>query len=140
MQNKEERGSRPKKIRIYKQALLAKLAWRVSTQTDEDWCKVIHAKYVPLEEAPYYLKSKQRASKTWQGIVWGANHLKATLKQRINNGERVGFWVDSWLNNEALIQQCIQPVQEEDILKPVREYWEEGRGWKWDLISHHLQN
>lgn len=51
------------------------------------------------------------------------------------NGERTLFWVDKWLDDQCMSDQCVRMVTEEERLFAVAGYWRESGGWKWDLIG-----
>lgn len=81
-------------------------------------------------------KVKQRYSQVWKGLVWGAQLLHEGLRWRVRDGLKTKFWVDKWLGDESLKQNCRQTMPEEDLQNRVHAYWEQGRGWKWEVLTH----
>lgn len=66
---KERGGLGLKRTAEMNKALLAKLAWRVVSQGDASWAKVIRYKYGLEEDGPLQFKLKQRSLLIWKGIV-----------------------------------------------------------------------
>lgn len=57
-------------------ALLGKLAWSGLTKDGEFWCDVLSAKYERWGGGRLGFIDKQRDSRIWKGIVWGAELLR----------------------------------------------------------------
>lgn len=45
--------------------------------------------------------------------------LQAGQRWKVRYGLKTKFWVDKWLGDETIIQNCRQPVVEEDIQNKV---------------------
>lgn len=58
------------------QALLVRLAWRILTKESDFWCKMLRRKYCGNPDDGIIFRDRQRASKTWKGVVWGLDLLR----------------------------------------------------------------
>lgn len=56
-------------------ALLAKLRWRLVTQGDDLWAKMLRQKYGLSDVGQVVFKNKQRVSPTWRGLEWAAGFV-----------------------------------------------------------------
>ena len=78
-------------------AFMANLGWRLLTEQNELWAKVLSIKYihgkVPLDK---FLK-KRRSSNAWQGITTTCPLINKGLKTKVYNGKETLFWRDKWL-------------------------------------------
>lgn len=73
-----------------------------------------------------------------------SNRLRTCLENglfwKVNNGERVSFWSDRWLEDKLLrsLHDNQAGVMDDNAL--VREFWLDGQGWDWvragDGLSH----
>lgn len=80
------------KASLMNMALLTKLAWRVLTQRETVWCKVLREKYLWNNEGGAWLVDKQRASKVWKGIVWGADVLRMGARWSFGDRKSILFF------------------------------------------------
>lgn len=62
---KDKEGAGLKRAELMNKALLAKFAWRMITQGDEAWCKIICSKYGVNDDGLAVFKSKQSSSLIW---------------------------------------------------------------------------
>lgn len=134
---KEARGANLKAARLMNWALMVKLAWRMLT-CGELWCDVLRSKYGLDAETRPHFNDKSRSSQVWKGIIWGSELLREGLRWEVHNGERTLFWKDAWLGNETPQQRSRGVVEEDALQARVAEYWNPGKGWKWDMLHHNL--
>lgn len=71
--------------KITNMAMLAKLGWRVLTQTEVVWCKLLRLKYGTHEEDCMQLRVRHRASHIWKGITWSSSLFRSGLKGRVGD-------------------------------------------------------
>lgn len=62
---KERGGVGCMKAKVMNKALLSKLAWRMLTQENDIWCKVIRMKYRIKQKGDVIFKQRQKASVIW---------------------------------------------------------------------------
>lgn len=70
--------------------------------------------------------------------MWGAEVLRLGARWSLGDGKSIAFWLDVWVHENPLIKIAVRIVEEADLHKRVFKYWEEGRGWRWDLFAHLL--
>ena len=61
---------------------MAKLGWRLFTESDKLWAKILTAKYVRGSMDISKIERKKNSSNTWQGLVAATNILKKGLRQK----------------------------------------------------------
>lgn len=137
--SKEEGGLGLRRSKDMNKAMLTKLAWRLLHEEDTTWSRLLRSKYAVSIDGPIEFRNRQRSSLVWQGLVWCSEVLRAGLRWRVSNGERVLFWSDNWLQHTPLLQLCLHQPHTEDLHRRVCEYWVPGRGWDWGSFSHFLQ-
>lgn len=70
--------------------------------------------------------------------MWGTNLLRQGAQWQLGNEKSISFELDVWLANIALLTKACHQ-QEEDMLQwSVVDFWELGRGWKWERFAHLL--
>lgn len=95
---KAQGGVGLKRAELMNKAMLVKLGWKLVTQDEDVWYKVIRKKYGLSCEGVMDFKPKNRASPIWQGITGSANLLRAGLRWKVANdrelasGGIIGYW------------------------------------------------
>ncbi|KAJ8444938.1 hypothetical protein Cgig2_029132 [Carnegiea gigantea] len=64
--------------------------------------------------------------------------FRVGLGYAVGDGRRAKFWMDRWLDGMILITHAIQAIPDTQLEWPVRAYWNQGSGWKWDRLTHLL--
>lgn len=88
-------------------AQLAKLVLMVLTQGNEEWRKIIRAKYGIDEEGNMNFRPRQRESPTWHDLLWNSDLLLSGLRWQVVNASRPSFglkngWMSQLYYKEAL--------------------------------------
>ncbi|KAL8166813.1 hypothetical protein V2J09_008312 [Rumex salicifolius] len=123
-----------KKMTTLNQALLGKLSWRFLTQCDSLWASVLRAKYVRPSEA-----IQNHPSRIWKGIQSGVqNVVLKGCRWNLGDGNTIRFWRDIWILDEPLFESTTFPITDDQLDSTVRDYWHEGGGWRWDLLTPFL--
>ncbi|KAL8143934.1 hypothetical protein V2J09_016966 [Rumex salicifolius] len=79
------------------------------------------------------------SSYVWRSILWALeNGVYKGLKWSISDGRSVRFWEDSWLEGGPLIHVVSCSVDASILNRPVKDFWDVGSGWKWNIISNFL--
>ena len=84
-------------------AFMAKLGWRLFTESDKLWENILTPKYVRGSLDISKIERKKNSSNAWQGLVAATNILKKRLRQKVYNGASTLFWRDIWLGDLPLI-------------------------------------
>ncbi|XP_074318065.1 uncharacterized protein LOC141654850 [Silene latifolia] len=95
-------------FKLFNLALLSKQAWRLTTETDSLWARVMKARYYPNAE---FLSASlgHHPSYTWRGIHEARATLLLGLRRRVGNGLETRVWGDAWvLGNQTgrVISPC----------------------------------
>ena len=72
-------------------AFLTKLRWRLLTEKEKLWSKVLRAKYCNSKCDVDMFKQKQDVSNSWKGILDNVNFLQQGLNAEAGNEERTLF-------------------------------------------------
>ena len=127
-------AAKPKNI-----ALLAKLNWRLKTETTSLWSRVLHHKYrKDSRPAPAIMKFRT-CSNTWSAIRKGVDVFKKGSKWVVGNNSQLSLWNDKWLDKgplRSLISGPFNRGEEYTRLKEIASY----SGWSWHNISFALPN
>lgn len=105
---------------------MVKLGWRLQQEKDSLWARILTGKYK-------YGRSSLH-SNAWKGVIAASPFLEAGTVRSVRNGESTRFWMDRWLTPYPLRKLLNTPLSLPVLYAPVNEYWEEGRGWKWDRL------
>ena len=82
---KQEGGLGIKKMRDLNMALMAKLGWRLITDTDKLWAKVMHEEYGKGGTRISKLVNKRATSNAQRGMVVSQHILKQGTRTRVYN-------------------------------------------------------
>ncbi|XP_021803273.1 uncharacterized protein LOC110747395 [Prunus avium] len=93
---KHEGGMGFRNLHDFNLALLAKQCWRLLTEPDSFWAKVIKSRYFP--NCDFLLAPKgARASWAWSSLLAGRDLILRGARWQILDGSRVHLWTDKWL-------------------------------------------
>lgn len=119
-------------------AFLTKLGWRVLSEPNALWSRVIRAKYCKGRCDIDMFTSKSGASNVWRGITENSRLLCEGLKMAVGNGRSTLFWNHAWATDKPLSNHVLQPIPPELAGATVDEMWDHSTGWKWDTIAPFL--
>ena len=106
---KEKGGLGIRKIDLLNKALLSKWIWRLASEKDNLWKKVIGVKY---GQEGFGWRTKEAHGTfgvgVWKEIMKEANWCWDSIKFKVGKGTRVKFWTDQWCGNAALSQNFPQ--------------------------------
>ncbi|XP_074306671.1 uncharacterized protein LOC141641928 [Silene latifolia] len=113
----------------FNDALLAKQAWRLVTETNCLWARVMKARYYPRSD---FMEANigARPSYTWRGILGARVTLERGLRRRIGNGQDTLVWGQPWLygNERGKVISPCQPgydgVRVADLFQPGNAGWD----------------
>ena len=100
---KDKGGLRINKITDTNFVLLSKWLWRLITQNQPLWKKLISAKYTKDSNSGFPTKEKFSSLRaSWRSFIKGIDWFPANVKWQLNNGEKISFWYGSW-NEKSLL-------------------------------------
>lgn len=118
-------------------SLLAKVGWKIMTEQDALWVKVVKGK--SLSNSNFLeCRANAQSSYTWRSVIKGQDVLKRGLKWVIGNGRTVKFWIDVWIGNAPLSTAAMGPIslyKIGEMGKLVVDYVDEYGHWNWDAIG-----
>ncbi|XVF81675.1 hypothetical protein PTKIN_Ptkin15bG0174300 [Pterospermum kingtungense] len=116
-------------------AFMSKLGWRMMTEKEALWVKVVAGKYIHGEPRIDNFHHKQGSSNAWKGIVKANTILSKGTRSLILNGRDTLFWTDKWLMEEPLMNFLLSEFSSQDVYKRVSDYWVPRVGWNWDMLN-----
>lgn len=115
---------------------MGKLAWRLIHEVGKPWVELVSRKYGITSGRELMDVSKyKQGSLVLRGIIWAREELFLKgAKWMVSNGERANFWTDVWCRDRPLLEEVVM-VPGVHASGRVREFWIEGSGWDWGLLS-----
>jgi len=114
---------------------LAKLGGRVMNEIDSLWTRALRSKYCKVRCRLEDISMKTTDSHTWRGIAENINILCKGLGVVVGDGRTTHFWTRQWTGPKALIDLTAGQTPSNELSLLVCDYWEEGRGWKWEKLT-----
>ncbi|KAL2898047.1 hypothetical protein RDABS01_039829, partial [Bienertia sinuspersici] len=127
-----------KSARQVNAAFLTKLGWRVLTEPNALWSRVLRQKYCRGRCDIDMFKATTNMSNVWSGIIENAGTIRKGSSIAVGNGQRTLFWDHSWATDLPLSSEAIQTIPESIEGATVSEMWDASTGWKWDLFGDYL--
>ncbi|XP_026433495.1 uncharacterized protein LOC113330916 [Papaver somniferum] len=78
-------------------ALLTKLFWRLCTESEALWTKIMSSKYFKHGNILHQDLKKGNCSYTWNGIIKGLQVVQQNYFMEVNNGKKTKIWLDRWI-------------------------------------------
>ncbi|KAL8171914.1 hypothetical protein V2J09_023718 [Rumex salicifolius] len=132
----------PKMVSQFRPISLCNVIYKMITKILSKRLQPLMDKLVsPMQSSfiPGRSKLCSASSYVWRSILWALeNGVYKGLKWSISDGRRVRFWEDSWLEGGPLIHAASRSVDASILNRPVKDFWDVGSGWKWNIISNFL--
>ncbi|XP_019198912.1 PREDICTED: uncharacterized protein LOC109192673 [Ipomoea nil] len=119
-------------------ACMVKLAWRIKNDSESLWARVMTTKYRCPIGTQQVTQGRKGVSNAWRGIAEAWDFMTEHLTHVVRNGMDTQFWMGKWISPEPLYVQLRTQLALPDLYAPVRDYWDEMRGWKWELLEDAL--
>ena len=87
-----------KNLRWQNEALGAKLVWRLYSERDQKWAKILYNKYLNADDpiSIFRIKNLPKGSETWNFISNCRHLISNYLTWDVGKGDNAFFWEDSW--------------------------------------------
>jgi len=119
-------------------AYLMKLGWRLVSEPETLWARVLRDKYSDGRHV-YNLETQQRScSNAWRGIMEAMKFTKQGLGAAIGDGRKTFFWLHRWLDGLLLTEQAVAVIPTDHLHKFVSDYWHPSSSWKWTQLRDYL--
>lgn len=109
---------------------LTKLGWRVLTEPNALWSRVLGSKYCKGRCDLEMFEPKANMSNVWRWITDNVNTLWNGARVAVNNGRNTLFWDHKWATNQPLCDLATQEIPENLSGATVAEMWDINTGWK----------
>lgn len=121
-------------FRALNEALLAKQGWRLLTNPQSFWAKIVKGLYFPNSS---FLKAKKgsRASWAWSSLLHGRGLLVKGLRWQVQDGENVDFWEDKWIPSLPSFGLSSRKPTNCSITKVAEVLDSRKGGWNLDLLK-----
>lgn len=133
---KSHGGCGMKDFQAQNSAFLMKLAYRLRTEPDQLWVKVLSCKYNWSATAHARLTKKARCSYMWRSLASLWADLDVGTKWSMGDGTTTRFWADHWLEDRGpLYLLADKPLTDEELNLPLQHFI--GRAGGWDVTKFH---
>ena len=99
---KSEGGLGIRKNEDVNRASIAILSWKILTDNDSFWARIMRDKYVKNINF-FRFPKKKRDFNVWKEIIYHGDYVEAGLKWCIGDGRKVLFWTDNWVYMMPLV-------------------------------------
>ncbi|KAL9228137.1 hypothetical protein vseg_003749 [Gypsophila vaccaria] len=123
-EEKKERGLGLRSMRQVNVAFMAKLGWRMLSEPNPLWARVLRHKYCKGRNDINMFIAKQNSSNLWKWIVEASDVLRAGVKASIGNVVKTSFWKQRWATPEPLHDLTPLKISPHIVDATVEEMWE----------------
>ena len=102
-------------------AFLAKLGWKILTEPDNFWVKLVTQKYLKGQSL-FACKPKSNDSPIWKKILQQQPLLHQGIRWKIGDGSQILFWLHNWCTNENLMTKLKLTENQIDPSLRVQEF------------------
>ena len=118
-------------------ALLAKLNWRMHTEGNAPWSKVLKLKYCTRQRINSRNATRLACSPTWKGLRKGEEVFKKGVKRVPGHDSKLNFWYGCWSDLGPLRNLIQGPLPRETEILKIRDVCFTS-GWDWSIIPFEL--
>lgn len=118
-------------------AFLAKQGWNILKHQNCLWVEIMQRKYLKYEDF-LSVNAKSTDFHTWRSILKGRSVLAKGLGRCVRSGRKTLFWLDSWLPCGPLIMHAKYDIEENEVERPLADYYTGNGNWKWEDLSAYL--
>ncbi|GLT46230.1 hypothetical protein SLA2020_200010 [Shorea laevis] len=114
---------------------MAKLHWRMITETQNPWAKAFISKY--KIEPPCHNFSRS-SSPLCKDISKGKDIVKKGISWVLRDGSKVNFWQDRWILKASLCSIFYGPFRPHDLDITVKDLLFPDSKWNFDAVAYPL--
>jgi hypothetical protein len=131
-------------LQSFNLSMLAKQVWRLLSEPDSLWARVLRVKYYPngrlLNANP-----KSGSSFTWQSILAWLDCFKKGCIWRVGDGSKIDIWKDNWIPSSHNLK-IMTPrgtniiTRVSDLINPANDTWDEDliQDIFWPIDAHRI--
>ena len=91
-----------RKTAAVNQAFQCKLAWKILTNQDSMWVRIMRKKYLGHQDF-FYAHHRQGDFVVWRNIIKCKELIRQGILWTVGDGKDISFWRDNWLENRSLL-------------------------------------
>jgi len=112
-QPKQNGGIGLRKTVAVNRAYQSKLAWKILTNQDSIWVRIMRKKYLRHHD---FLNTqiKQGDSVVWTNIMKCRELIRQGLIRTVGDGTNISFWQDNWIENKNLLD--LLEIEDDDTV------------------------
>lgn len=119
-------------------AFLMKVAFKLHTEPDSLWVKVLRGKY-NWTRKDQVKRNRTGASYLWRSIAAVTQELNVGLQWSMGDGSETRFWKDHWLQDRGPLHLLSdRPVNAEALELPISHFVSRNGVWKVGEFAHNL--
>ena len=134
---KEEGGLGLQTARGRNTALLAKLNWRLHTEQDMLWTRVLKQNYCTSRRASAINADRLPCSQVWSAMKRGREVFNKGSMWLVGRDSNQSFWFGNWIKGGPIRHRILGPMTREADLLEVKDVLTDS-GWDWDCIPFML--
>lgn len=107
---------------------IAKLGWKILTDENNLWARLIQEKYLPSTSL-FNCKPKQKDSTIWRHILQLREILQKGLRQKVGNGTDILFWHYNWCAQQNLLSLLNLSTDQVDTNLKLSDFIKANKNW-----------
>jgi hypothetical protein len=139
---KKDGGLGVKNLMLFNVSLLAKWRWRLLSERDSEWARVLVARYGDVRRPSLNVSRPTKVSLWWKDLVGigclrgvEADWIQEAFVKKVGNGGCTSFWHDAWIGEgtlrEAFPRLFSISTQSQATIQEVGG-WTNGH-WRWNF-------
>lgn len=135
-QPKQHGGAGLLNLEAQNKAFISKLIYKIHTDREALWVKVLAAKYgLSIPGAP---TRKSQNSRLWTNLLQCWPDATLHIKWCVGNAQGLRFWTDFWLGDLGPLRHLsLCDIPSDQLHQPLTDFWD-GSSWRWDALHHML--
>ncbi|XP_056697878.1 uncharacterized protein [Spinacia oleracea] len=134
-QPKDQGGLGLRRTYPLNRAFIAKLGWKILTEENNLWVKIMRKKYLQNNNSFFTVKKKTRDSVIWNHILNQREILRKGIRWRLGNGKSINFWRDNWIGQYALIDLPVIAQNASNEETTVAHFIDDRKNWNIEKLS-----
>ena len=118
-------------------ALLAKLNWRLHTEQDMLWARVLKQRYCFGRRARALNANRLPCSQVWSAMKRGREVFNKGSMWLVGRDNNQSFWFGNWIKRGSIRHRILGPLTREAELLEVKDVLTDS-GWDWGLLPFAL--
>lgn len=139
-QPKDQGGLGLRRTYPLNRAFIEKLGWKILTDDNNLWAKIMRKKYLQNDNTFFASKRKARDSLVWSQILSQREILRKGIRWKLGNGNSISFWQDNWIGQYVLKELPGIDLNLVNNDCTVAQFIDERKIWNLEKLSTVLPN